>query len=198
MRKEKWIIPSLFLLVVLSACGIMEKKEQTYVGDFDFEIADFTYTNQNNEPVSLEELKGEFWVADFIFTNCNTVCPPMTGNMARLQQQLKEENLDVQLISFSVDPTVDTPAVLKEFGDKYTQDYSNWNFLTGYTQEEIESFAAESFYTLVTKADGNEQVGHGTSFYLVAPNGHAIKRYDGTKAASMQEIVQDIKTYKNQ
>ncbi|MFA1818729.1 SCO family protein [Virgibacillus oceani] len=62
-------------------------------------IEDFTFINQDNE------VGRRVWVANFIFTNCVTVCPPMTSNMADLQSQLSETGFYyVNLISFTVDP----------------------------------------------------------------------------------------------
>lgn len=55
-------------------------------------------------------MKDKVWVADFIFTSCETVCPPMTANMEKLQNMLQKEGIkDVEFVSFSVDPEVDTP-----------------------------------------------------------------------------------------
>ncbi len=82
--------------------------------------------------MSLDNLKGKWWIADFIFTNWTTVCLPMTNNKSILQRKLKDNNLDVQLVSFSVDPDFDSPEVLKEYAEQYGVDFSNWSFLTGY------------------------------------------------------------------
>lgn len=46
----------------------------------------------------------------------------MTANMARLQQMAKEEKLDVQFVSFSVDPEVDKPEMLKSYIQKISSE----------------------------------------------------------------------------
>nr|WP_205831559.1 SCO family protein [Bacillus sp. RO2] len=142
-------------------------------------MANFQYINQDNEQVSLENLKGEVTVANMVFTNCTTVCSPMTANMARLQRMANEEQLDVNFLSFSVDPEVDTPEVLKGFGNNFEADYTSWDFLTGYTQKEIEEFGMENFKTIVAKPKNGGEVVHGTSFYLIDQEGTIIKSYDG-------------------
>ena len=163
-----------------------------------WEVGDFIFKNQNEETVSLDDLKGKVWVADFIFTNCNTVCLPMTANMSKLQMELKEQGIEgVELVSFSVDPTVDTPKVLKEYGDNYRADYSNWQFLTGYSQETIQQFAKESFYTTVVKPENEEQVIHGTSFFLVSPEGVVVKSYNGVTEFPLDELIKHIKILQN-
>lgn len=194
MNIRKLFFSAIFLGILLTGCSLFG--DTKYEGDFSYKVEDFSYTNQDGETVSLDDLKGSFWVADMVFTSCNTVCPPMTANMARLQKLLKEEGLDeVRLVSFSVDPEVDTPEMLKEFGDKFGADYSNWDFLTGYTMEEAEEFALKSFKSLVDKPEGQDQVNHTVRFFIVTPDGNAIKSYDGRQAEQMQQIVDDLKGY---
>lgn len=176
-------------LMILAGCSTGSKIPKA----LNWDIADFQYINQNGESYGLKDLKGKIWVADFMFTNCTTVCPPMTANMARLQKMAKEEKLDVQFVSFSVDPTVDKPDVLKTYIQKYTTDTNNWALLTGYSQEEIEQFAKESFQTLVDKPDSTNQVVHGTSFYLVDQHGKVMKKYSGVSNTPYEDIVRDIK-----
>ena len=127
------------LMVVLAACG------NEIEDPLNWEIESFNYMNQNEEMVSLDDLKGKVWMADFVFTNCETVCPPMTYNMTKLNEALVEEGVeDVQFVSFSVDPTVDTPDKIKEFMANYDLAQADWQFLTGYSQEEIEASAEEA------------------------------------------------------
>ncbi|MEJ9211253.1 SCO family protein, partial [Bacillus smithii] len=49
-----------------------------FKGNMNEKVQNFSYVNQNNQKVNLKDLKGKVWIADFIFTNCKTVCPPMT------------------------------------------------------------------------------------------------------------------------
>lgn len=175
-------------LLFLAACG---KDIETNMSE---EVQDFEFTTQDNKTLSLKDLKGEWWIADFVFTNCTTVCLPMTSNMSDLQDKMKEENLDAQLVSFSVDPEYDTPEVLKEYGKSYQADFSNWTFLTGYDFKTIKEFSVKSFRSLVERPpEGSDQVTHGTSFFLVNPEGKVIKRYSGIESKEMDNIIQDLK-----
>lgn len=114
-------------------------------------MEDFSLTNQNNKEVSLNDLKGKPWLAMFIFTNCTTVCPPMTFNMTEIQTAFQDEDIeDYNIVAFSVDPDVDTPEVLSNYLNSYSvADNSKWQLLTGYKQEYIEQFARKSFNSLV-------------------------------------------------
>jgi protein SCO1/2 len=88
---------------------------------------------QDNKPVRFFDdlLKGKTVLINFMFTTCTGVCPAMTSNLQKVQEYLGERvGAGVNIISISVDPTVDTPETLK----KYTQNYKvkpGWYFLTG-------------------------------------------------------------------
>ncbi|RLL45175.1 SCO family protein [Oceanobacillus piezotolerans] len=177
------------VLLILAACG-----GYSIDTNMSEEVADFEFTTQDNETLSLSDLEGEWWIADFIFTNCTTVCLPMTANMANLQERFEKENIEAKLVSFSVDPDYDTPEVLKSYGESYGADFSNWSFLTGYDFESIKELSIKSFKNLVQEPpEGSDQVTHGTSFFLVSPEGEVIKNYSGTQKADLDNIINDLK-----
>jgi protein SCO1 len=174
----------IILLLIITACSSRD-------------IEKLTAVNQHGEDISIpDDYAGEYWVADFIFTNCETVCPPMTGNMTRLQTQLQEENLDVQLVSISVDPKNDTKEELLTFAENYQPDFEQWDFLTGYSFQEVKEFSIKSFQSPVKKMEDSNQVAHGTNFFIVDPEGNIHESYSGTEAASVQKIVDELKELK--
>ncbi|RFU66062.1 SCO family protein [Peribacillus glennii] len=175
--------------LLLAACGPNKVPDAK-----NWDIESFTFTDQEGEPFSKSDLKGKVWVADFIFTNCETVCLPMTSNMAKLQKRVHDEGLKgVEFVSFSVDPEEDKPGVMKEYASKFNVDFSNWHFLTGYGQKEIEQFAMENFKTIVKKPEDEDQVIHGTDFYLLDQEGKIIRYYTGLNKIPMDEIIKHIK-----
>lgn len=179
-------------ILILAGCGSSGK----FAAQTNWEIQDFTFENQRGESVSLDDLKGTVWLATFIFTNCETVCPPMTFNMSDIQKMLEEKGIeDYKIVEFSVDPEVDTPEKLQEYIGNYDViDESKWELLTGYTQEEISKFAEKSFKTLVKDDPNSNQVIHGVSFYLVDQNGVVVKNYNGAQDVPKEEIVIDVET----
>ncbi|MGE6376367.1 SCO family protein [Peribacillus muralis] len=181
------------ILLLLTACGSNGVPDAK-----NWDLEDFSYIDQDGKPFSKSDLKGKVWVADFIFTSCETVCPPMTSNMSKLQQQLKDEGVeDVEFVSFSVDPEIDKPEVMKKYGNQFNVDYRNWHFLTGYGQEEIEQFALDNFKTLVKKPEKEDQVIHGTSFFLMDQEGKIIRDYTGLQDIPFEDIIKHIKILQN-
>ena len=184
--KIRYIIYAVAFLLVLSACS----GETQPMGK---EVAPFSFIDQNEEPFGTDNLKGTVWVASFVFTNCETVCPPMMYEIASLQKTFEEEGLQVELVSFSVDPEVDSPDDLQEYVQQFTNNESNWHMLTGYSQEKIESFAREQFQTIVQKPDTSNQVIHGTNFYLVDDQGYVLNEYNYMDESYIEEMAEDIK-----
>ena len=89
----------------------------------------FQLTNQNGQPFGSGQLAGKIWIADFVYTTCPGPCPMISGRMSELQKPL--EKSDVHLVSFSVDPDKDTPAVLRDYAAKLQAEPGRWDFLTG-------------------------------------------------------------------
>ena len=189
-KTKLMLVGLLVLSSILAACGSYK-----FEPEMSIDVEDFSFTNQNNEQVSLESLKGKPWLAMFIFTNCNSICPPMTFNMADVQKSLKDEGVnDYQIVAFSVDPEVDAPDVLKNYLTTYSViDDSKWQLLTGYKQQYIEQFARKSFNSLVKNDPNSDQVVHMGSFYLVNADGVVVKDYDGASNVPVETIVADMK-----
>jgi len=76
-------------------------------------------------------VKGRTVAINFVFTTCTTICPPLTATFRRVQQQLAADGAgQVQLISISVDPVVDTPERLRDYAAKFKA-APGWTFVTG-------------------------------------------------------------------
>lgn len=95
----------------------------------DFQIPEFTLTDQNGETVTHAALEGQITVLDFFFTTCPGPCPGMTAQMQHIQSQLA--GTDVRLMSISVDGDNDTPEILQAYAEQSAVDPERWTFLTG-------------------------------------------------------------------
>ncbi len=151
-------------------------------------VPDFSLTTQQGEPLTLSDMKGKIWVADFIFTNCPTICPAMTQEMARLQSEFVAD--PIYFVSFSVDPERDTSSVLSRYAKAYGADDRRWHFLTG-DKTAIYQIAEEGF-SLAAGHNGTELL-HSTRFVLVTPNGNIYDYYDSRSKPALLRLRRDVK-----
>jgi protein SCO1/2 len=157
-------------------------------------VPDFTLVNRDGRPVGLRDLAGAPWVADFIFTRCPASCPMLTARMARLNRDLPAD-LGVRLVSFSVDPEHDTPAVLEKYAASFDAP-GRWLFLTG-SREKILSLSRDGFklgleLTPPPGIDAPEPILHTTRFVLVDGHGGIRGYYEAFEEESMEKLLRDL------
>src|SRR6516165_10824754 len=119
---------SIVAVVLLAAAPTMPADDVQPLWD-PAGIEDFSLTECHGQTVTKADLLGKPWVACFIFTRCAGPCPRVSQQMQILQSRLKD--LDVRLVSFSVDPENDTPEELLDYAKRYKADPEKWWFLTG-------------------------------------------------------------------
>jgi protein SCO1/2 len=163
-------------------------------------VADFAFTERSGQTFDSKHLREQFWVADFIFTTCQAECPIMNAEMTRIQQHYAKEQR-LKLVSFSVDPETDTPAVLKSYADKFAADPNRWFFLTG-DRSKLHQLATESF-KLAVQDLGNAHANHhdakqptrgpflhSQKLVLVDDKFRIRGYYDGTQRDEVERLIQ--------
>jgi len=143
-------------------------------------VPPFTLTDQHGRPLSRADLDGHPWVADFIFTSCGGQCPVLTDAMKELDSRLKRS--DARLVSISVDPEHDTPAVLAEYA-RVKGASERWAFLTG-EHAVISSLVFDGFHLPFQKNEGappGDLVTHTARLVLVDRTGEIRGYYEGVK-----------------
>ena len=115
-------------------------------------------------------VKGKTVAINFIFTTCTASCPPLTATFRRVQQDAEQRGLPLQLISISVDPTVDTPERLNAFAEKFHAG-PGWTFVTG-DKGEIDTLLQGLGAAVANKNDhtpmimiGNDEADYWTRAY---------------------------------
>jgi protein SCO1/2 len=98
----------------------------------NYAVPDIELIDESGTPVALRTLlAGDHPVAvNFIFTTCTTICPVMTATFAQMRKELGSEADRIQLVSITIDPEHDTPAVLSQYAKRF-EATSDWRFLTG-------------------------------------------------------------------
>lgn len=201
LNKKKLILIGMLLLLLFAyGCSFLyqspQPKSESIIDlttqEEIWEVTHLSGLDENGEEWSTEDLAGEWWIAKTIFTRCPTVCMTMTPNMVMLQDAILAENLDVNIVSFTVDPEFDTPERMKKYGEGYGASFENWQFLTGYTEEEIAQFAGDSFKAPIVKIPEDEDILHSTRFFLVNREGRVVRLYNGERDFDLDAYIEDL------
>ncbi|MCC5924042.1 MAG: SCO family protein [Crocinitomicaceae bacterium] len=158
-------------------------------------IGEFNLINQDGENITLADVKGKVFVAEYFFTTCMTICPKMTEQMTRVQAAFRN-NENVKMLSFTVNPDYDDVDILKEYSEKYNALAGQWHFLTG-TKEELYGLARKSFFVLkpaeaANLGDAGSDFIHTNNFVLVDRQLRIRGYYDGTSPDEVSELIADI------
>lgn len=158
-------------------------------------VPEFALTNRDGRAVRRADLDGRPWVADFIFTRCPASCPMMTARLKRLNRSLAAD-LPIHLVSISVDPAYDTPAVLQKYAESFEAP-ERWLFLTG-AREDIRRLCVEGFKLGLDMAPGPgvgpEPILHSTRFVLVDGQGDIRGYYEAFDEDSTAKLKRDLMT----
>lgn len=156
-------------------------------------IPDATVYDQNGTRLKFytDLVKGKTVAINFIFTTCTAICPALTANFRRVQQQLGDRvGHDVHLISVSVDPTTDVPERLKEYAAKFKAG-PGWTFVTG-DKVEIDSVLRALGTAVANKDDhtpmvliGNESAGDWSRTYGLSPPSRLVELIEASASKSV-------------
>lgn len=181
-KNPTWkVLGFLFLLLVVPVIWVMLNKtgkhysrklpilfdiEITPKGDTIFHtINDFKLVNQNGDSTTLKSIGNHIYLANFFFSTCQTACPKMNGFIAQHIYTEFEKDTAIRFLSFSVDPTNDSPAVLKQYASSLNVKFPQWQFLTG-NKKTIYNLAEFSFK--IPGADaGHQGLFHSEQIVLV-------------------------------
>jgi len=163
------------------------------------EVPNYGLVNQDGKAVKLRDYRGKAVLLTFIYTRCPLpdYCALMSDNFEQVDQELQKQS-DVynktHLLSISIDPTYDTPQVLRSYGAAHTGKYSDetfahWEFASG-TKDQVRGIAQ---YFGLRYYEGGDQIIHGLRTVIIAPDGKFYKVYRGNEWKPA-EAVNDLKS----
>ena len=158
-------------------------------------IGDFSFKDQTGQLFTQKQLKGKVFVAEYFFTTCGTICPKMNVQMQRVQEAFNS-NYKVQILSFTVNPEVDTVEQMQRYANEHGADAKQWHFLTG-EKDKLYDLARKSFFVLKpAEAENQGDVGsdfiHTNNFVLVDQKMRIRGYYDGTSIKEVDKLIHDI------
>ncbi|MGM5469253.1 SCO family protein [Flavobacteriaceae bacterium LMO-SS05] len=160
-------------------------------------ISDFSLTNQNGKTITQDDYKDKIYVADFIFTTCQTICPIMTDHMFQIQKEILNDD-EVMLLSHSVTPEIDSVKQLKRYAKEKGVIDRKWNLVTG-DKKQIYDLARKSYMAVKTNGNGDQyDMIHTENFMLIDKKRQIRGYYDGTKPEDIDRLLNDIKILKKE
>jgi protein SCO1 len=162
-------------------------------------LIDFSLTDRTGRTVTLSDLKGKILVVDFLFTSCSLTCPVVNSQMAQIQQ-LTTNLPGVELVSLTVDPRDDTPAVLDQYGKHFGANTNRWLLLTG--QRDMLYDLIETSFLAKDTADpfgympGN--FSHTERIAVVDSRGNLRGYFDGLNQDAAGAVVEEVKKLRSQ
>lgn len=153
------------------------------------ELKHIELTDQDGKTFSLDDLKGETVLVNFMFAGCTSICPVQTVGLRRVhnEMQLDPEKDRIKLLSISIAPMSDTPKHLKDFAERFEIDKPSWRFAV--TNQAHTDELSEQFGVGVKPLEG-DQLDHRSLLYLINHEGVMIQQYRGN--------VVDVERLKNE
>ena len=158
------------------------------------ELPDFTAVDQGGREFQPASLGGHVWVANFIFTECPSVCPMLTAQMGNIQRRLMPRAPDVRYVSVTVDPERDTPEVLAAYAARHDANLNTWRFLTLGDHEATVQLVTRGFRVRMGERErqpnGDDDIMHASHFVLVDGQRH-VRGYYSTDAEGLANLEAD-------
>lgn len=154
--------------------------------------ADYALVDQHGAPFTPATLRGKVWVAGFVFTHCPSICPTVTKAMADLRGRFDRLGLEIEMVSFTVDPARDTPEVLAAYAVESGADNPRWRFVTG-KPDDVVALVRHGFYLGVgpakpTGVDNMYDISHSSQLALVDGEGNVRGFYGIEAEQGLDEI----------
>ncbi len=185
---------TLILIPLLTAAGLFFLR-QAQVARFASHqlpqlgiVPAFQLIDQDGKSFGSQQLLGKIWIADFIYSTCPGPCPMISSRMSETQKPLRDT--DVKLVSFTVDPQHDTPALLKEYATQLEAQPDRWHFLTG-DKAAIYRLSRDGF-KLASGEGGTAGPIHSTRIVLVDRSGVIRGYYDAMDADAVTRLLADV------
>jgi protein SCO1/2 len=161
----------------------------------------FQLTDQYGATFSSQSLAGRVTLLDFVYTHCTDACPLLSATFQQAQRKLSDEKLlgsRVMLVSLSVDPQHDTPAVLAEYGQQFKADANGWKLLTGDWDQVYDVVTGFKVATRPPRpavdaaAPGGTELTHSTRIVLIDAQ-QQVRAYLEGQDATADDLVNAVK-----
>lgn len=148
------------------------------------------FTNQLNETFTLKSIEGKVTLANFFFTRCPSICPPMRQRLINLVDVINHDNFMV--VSHTIDFEHDTVEALKRYSESTGISSNSWQFVRG-SEKNTKKIANQ--YMTNFEANGNYPDFYHSSYATLLDKNQNIKGfYNLLVDQEIERLKSDIKT----
>lgn len=157
-----------------------------------WQLPEFSFTDHRSQLVSRDTLRGQPFIADFIFTQCTSACPMITSRMVRLQRRLAGH--ETRFVSFSVDPAHDDVPALARYAERWNPSEVRWSLLATDERRLVDLVAAFRV-TAAGTDDPQNPIMHSSVFFLVDAESNVRGVYASDDPAALDRLVRDASSF---
>jgi protein SCO1/2 len=155
-------------------------------------IPPFRLLTNEGKFLSNKDLSNSVYVVDFFFTTCPGMCRTLSASMTRVQAEFEGDST-VKLVSFTVDPTTDSPEVLDKYAKAHRAIPGKWFFVTG-SKDSIYYLAKNGFRVTALEnndapAGSEQRFDHARHLVLVDKAGLVRGYYDGLDKEQVDRLI---------
>ena len=144
------------------------------------------WSTEEDETISLIDLKGKPLVMVMIYTTCKAACPRLVADMRNIEKQIPEvKQEDLQYVLISIDPETDTPKRLKEFAIENQMDGKQWTFLQG-SVSAVREFA--NVLAVKYKQISPMDFSHSNIISVFNPKGELVHQQEGLGVDNIETV----------
>jgi protein SCO1/2 len=223
MKKKIWIYLGFFALLLTGFYIFIFKDYDFSASKLDViveEVPAFSFTNQDGKTINQSNTDGKVYVAEYFFTTCKGICPPMNANMRRVFDAYKSEP-NFMILSHTCMPEIDSVPLMKAYENmiingtlakkpdgtyrvtelqgakSIAANNPNWQFLTG-DKKKLYDMARIGYMIDNGKPDSTQRIEdqfiHTQFFALVDKYRRVRGIYDGLKEDEVQKMMVDIQS----
>ena len=186
-----------FLILIIFSC----KPEEKTLPILNFKINDdgikeyYTITydgfvNQFSKEFTTVDLKDKVSIANFFFTRCPSICPPMRQELIKISEAVKDHQ-DFMMISHTIDMTNDTVDVLQTYWQATGVPAERWQFLRG--TEAVAKAQAKQYMTNFKPNEDGTDFYHSSFVALIDKQQQIRGFYNTSTPVDMDRLIEDIK-----
>lgn len=170
-------------LPVLSYKMNPKGETETYTISYDH------FTNQLGESFTTQNIQNKVFIANFFFTRCPSICPPMRGVLPKIAAKFNTKE-DFLIISHTIDPQHDTLEVLKNYGEATGVAPDRWAFIRASTEQTKKQ--AHRYMTNFRPMEDGTDFYHSSYVALVDQSQHIRGFYNLLVAEEVERLGEDI------